>query len=182
MEESIEKKKVFYIQLGVAIGSIVIGTLLHFLYQWTGENCVIAAFSAVNESVWEHLKMLFFPMLLFGIGEYFFVKDTVNNYLEAKVIGIFTAISFTVVTFYTYTGMFGTHFLFLDILLFIASILLGEWVAYYFFFREEESTRLSKVLSFVILGFLLFNFIFATYFPPEVNFFKDPETGEFGRQ
>ena len=48
MEESIEKKKVFYIQLGVAIGSIVIGTLLHFLYQWTGENCVIAAFSAVN--------------------------------------------------------------------------------------------------------------------------------------
>ena len=88
MEESIEKKKVFYIQLGVAIGSIVIGTLLHFLYQWTGENCVIAAFSAVNESVWEHLKMLFFPMLLFGIGECFFVKDTVNNYLEAKVIGI----------------------------------------------------------------------------------------------
>lgn len=182
MEENLEEKKIFNIQIGVAIGGIILGTLLHFLYHWTGENGFIAAFSATNESVWEHLKLVFFPMLVLGIVEYFFVKDKVNNYIEAKVIGIFATISFVVVVFYTYTGMLGTNFFLFDILIFIASILLGEWIAYQFFWRPEETTTLSKVLSFVILGFLLFSFIFATYFPPEVNFFKDPTTGEYGRQ
>lgn len=110
MEENLEEKKIFNIQIGIAIGGIILGTLLHFLYHWTGENGFIATFSATNESVWEHLKLVFFPMLVLGIVEYFFVKDKVNNYIEAKVIGIFVAISFVVVVFYTYTGMLGTNF------------------------------------------------------------------------
>ena len=182
MEENLEEKKIFNIQIGVAIGGIILAPLLHFLYHWTGENGFIAAFSATNESVWEHLKLVFFPMLVLGIVEYFFVKDKVNNYIEAKVIGIFATISFVVVVFYTYTGMLGTNFFLFDILIFIASILLGEWIAYQFFLRPEETTTLSKVLSFVIFGLLLFSFIFATYFPTEVNFFRDKITGEYGRQ
>ena len=72
MEENLEEKKIFNIQIGIAIGGIILGTLLHFLYHWTGENGFIATFSATNESVWEHLKLVFFPMLVLGIVDIFF--------------------------------------------------------------------------------------------------------------
>ena len=43
------------------------GTILHFLYDWTGGSILVAPFSGVNESTWEHMKLLFFPMLLFSL-------------------------------------------------------------------------------------------------------------------
>lgn len=51
--------------------SLVVGTLLHFTYQWSGENAFVGLFSAVNESTWEHLKLAFFPMLFMAIVGYF---------------------------------------------------------------------------------------------------------------
>ena len=44
-----------------------IGALLHFTYEWSNNNSLIATFSTVNESTWEHLKLAFFPILIFGI-------------------------------------------------------------------------------------------------------------------
>lgn len=60
----------YYHILG-AIFTIFLGTLLHFTYQWSGKNNLVAIFSAVNESTFEHLKLLFTPMLIFSIFEYF---------------------------------------------------------------------------------------------------------------
>lgn len=45
----------------------LLGTLLHFTYRWSGRNPLIGLIAPVNESVWEHMKLLFFPMLLFGL-------------------------------------------------------------------------------------------------------------------
>ena len=69
-----ERTKIKKTQIIVAILIIIIGTLLHFTYEWSGENNFVASFSAVNESTWEHLKLVFFPMLILGIIEYFFIK------------------------------------------------------------------------------------------------------------
>ena len=113
-------------------------------------------------------------MLILGIIEYFFVKNSVNNYLEAKTIGIFTAIAFIVVFFYTYTGILGMSFIIVDILTFIASIILGEYVTYRLLITTNQSTRLTKVLSTIILVFLFLSFIIFTYNPPKVNLFRDP--------
>jgi len=41
----------------------VIGTLLHFVYEWSGNNSIVRLFAPWNESTWEHMKLLFFPML-----------------------------------------------------------------------------------------------------------------------
>lgn len=49
------------------IATGLFGTLLHFMYEWTGGNRVIAVFSAVNESTWEHMKLLFIPFLVFTV-------------------------------------------------------------------------------------------------------------------
>ena len=167
-------KKIKTAQIIVIILSLIIGTILHFTYELSGENNFVASFSAVNESTWEHLKLVFFPMLILGIIEYFVVKKESNNYIEAKTIGIFTAICFIIVFFYTYTGILGTNFFVIDILIFILSIIIGEYVAYRLMTIENQSTTLSKVLSIGILIFLLLCFRIFTYNQPKVNLFKDP--------
>ena len=51
------------------------GTLLHYLYDWTNQSLPAAPFSGVNESTWEHMKLLFFPMFLFALVQSFFFRD-----------------------------------------------------------------------------------------------------------
>ena len=45
-----------------AIVVFVLGTLAHFVYDWSGQNSFIGLLTPVNESTWEHMKLLFFPM------------------------------------------------------------------------------------------------------------------------
>lgn len=167
-------KKLKTVQIVVIILAIVFGTLLHFTYEWSGENRIVGLFSATNESVWEHLKLVFYPMLILAIVEYFVVKKEANNYIEAKSLGIFLAIAFIIVFYYTYTGIIGKNFFIIDILTFIISIILGEWVSYKLMIRKSESITLSKILSLAIIFYFLISFILFTYNPPNINLFKDP--------
>ena len=167
-------KKLKTVQIVVIILAIVFGTLLHFTYEWSGENRIVGLFSDTNESVWEHLKLVFYPMLILAIVEYFVVKKEANNYIEAKSLGIFLAIAFIIVFYYTYTGIIGKTFFIIDILTFIISIILGEWVSYKLMIRKSESTTLSKILSSAIIFYFLISFILFTYNPPNINLFKDP--------
>ena len=89
-----DKKEVRNWQIGVTIFSIIFGTLLHFLYEWSNENQIIALFSAVNESTWEHLKLVFFPMLVAGIVEYFALRGKTKNMIQAKAVAIACIIFF----------------------------------------------------------------------------------------
>lgn len=176
----IKTSKLLKIELIVTILELILGTLLHFIYEWSGNNVIISSFSAVNESVWEHLKLVFYPMLILGVIEYYFVKNIANNYIEAKAIGIFTAISFIVISFFTYTGIIGTNFFIIDILIFIISIILGEWTSYKLMKRKNESTIQTKILAGGILIFLLSCFIIFTYVTPQVNLFRDFTNGTYG--
>ena len=176
----IKSSKLIKAQLIVILFSLILGTLLHFTYEWSGENAFVGSFSAVNESVWEHLKLVFFPMLIAAIIEYFFVKDVSKNYVEAKTIGIFTTISFIIVAFFTYSGIIGTSLIVIDILIFILSLILGEYVAYRLMKRKDESTVATEVLAIIILTLLFIFFIIFTYLPPEVNLFRDVTTGLYG--
>lgn len=176
----IKTSKLLKIELIVTILELILGILLHFIYEWSGNNAIIASFSAVNESVGEHLKLVFYPMLILGLIEYYFVKNIANNYIEAKAIGIFTAISFIVISFFTYTGIIGTNFFIIDILIFIISIILGEWTSYKLMKRKNESTIQTKILAGGILIFLLSCFIIFTYVTPQVNLFRDFTNGTYG--
>ena len=178
--QKIKANKLLKSEIIVTIISLILGTLLHFTYQWSGKSLFVASFSAVNESVWEHLKLIFYPMTLMAIIQYFLVKDNVNNYIEANTIGIFSGISFIIISFFTYTGIIGTNFFLLDILIFIISVIFGEWISYRFMIRDDESNLKSKILASIILVFLIICFIVCTYYPPEVNLYRDPTTGLYG--
>lgn len=103
---------------------VFIGSSLHFVFELSGKSKLIAYFAAVNESTWEHLKLAFFPALLFSIVEYPFVKKYVKNYFFGKVIGFYVMPITIIVLFYGYKILFGYHSLIWDIFIFILSIFL----------------------------------------------------------
>ena len=153
------------------------GTLLHFAFELSNNNLLVASFSAVNESTWEHLKLLFFPMLLVTIIGYFFYSNDKTNYLCSRLLGILTSLLFTIIFFYTYTGILGFNISILNISSFFIAILLGEYV----FYKSFNSNFIcNKQIAIILLLLLLISFILFTYFPPNIGLFKDPITELYG--
>lgn len=165
-------------QIIVAVICIILGTVLHFTYEWSGENRIVGLFSAVNESTWEHLKLTFYPMLIMGIIGYFIIGKRNKNYWTSQLFGIITAIAFTTISFYTYTGIIGTNFAVINILLFIIAIILGIYVEYKIL-KAEENYNLEK-MSIILIIVLLIGFIVYTINPPKIQYFKDPLNGTYG--
>ena len=82
------------------------GTLLHFLYDWTGKSILVSPFSGVNESTWEHMKLLFWPVFVFALVQRLFFRDQ-KNYWCIKMAGMLMGLLSVPVLFYTYNGAFG---------------------------------------------------------------------------
>lgn len=172
-----KKNKILKFTIFSGIFVMILGTLLHFTYEWSGNNTFVASFSTVNESTWEHLKLLFFPMFLTTILGYFYFRKISSNFLCAQLLGILTAILFTITFFYTYTGIVGTNFAFVDISIFFVAVVLGEFVFYKIFMYDFKC---NSYMSLFFITLLLICFITFTYFSPKIDLFKDPVSGNYG--
>ena len=103
--------------------------------------------------------------------------DEYNNFLCARTKGILCALAFVVVFFYTYTGIIGTNFAFLDIGSFFAGVFLGEYVT---FKQMKKNGKCNKFIAISVLTVLLFCFMFFTYNTPHIGLFIDPVSGGYG--
>ena len=177
-----EKRKLIRFQIFSVIFTWILGTILHFLYEWSGDNKIIASFSAVNESTWEHLKLVFFPMLITTIVGFLVIGKDNKKFWCAKTIGIILAMSFIIVFFYTYTGIIGTNFAILDIGSFFVAVILGEYVAYKIMTNDEYKLKCNKRIAVIGLICILLCFIIFTYLPPHIGLFKDPISNGYGIQ
>ena len=177
-----EKKKIIRFQIFSVIFTWILGTILHFLYEWSGDNKIIASFSAVNESTWEHLKLVFFPMLITTIVGFLVIGKDNKKFWCAKTIGIILAMSFIIVFFYTYTGIIGTNFAILDIGSFFVAVILGKYVAYKIITNDEYKLKCNKRIAVIGLICILLCFIIFTYLPPHIGLFKDPISNGYGIQ
>ena len=177
-----EKKKIIRFQIFSVIFTWILGTILHFLYEWSGDNKIIASFSAVNESTWEHLKLVFFPMLITTIVGFLVIGKDNKKFWCAKTIGIILAMSFIIVFFYTYTGIIGTNFAILDIGSVFVAVILGEYVAYKIMTNDEYKQKCNKRIAVIGLICILLCFIIFTYLPPHIGLFKDPISNGYGIQ
>ena len=164
-------------QIVSAILVCILGTLLHFTYEFFGQNIFVASFSAVNESVWEHLKLLFFPMLLTTIIGYFYIGKNVPNFLCSKLLGIITSIFFIIIFFYTYTEIIGKSIVFIDIASFFIAVILGEYLAYKIM---VSNFKCNNIIAIIVLTIILICFVVFTYFTPKIEIFRDPVTNQYG--
>ena len=163
--------------LGFAVTSLL-GTLLHFLYDWLDEAAWIAPFSGVNESTWEHMKLLFWPMLLFAVAESFFFKDR-ETFWCIKLRGIVLGLVLIPVLFYTYNGVIGPSPDWLNITIFFVSAAAAYLCETRLFNTKDVRCRSSK-RAIAVLGTIALCFVLFTFRTPELGIFRDPLTGTYG--
>lgn len=157
----------------------ILGSLFHFCYEWSGGLKPIAFFCAVNESVWEHTKMGFWPAVFFAIAEYFAFGRTKKNFLIAKTLAFYMIPIVIITVFYLIEAILAEHSFLLDIALFIAAIFISQWVSYKIITSTRDCSRL-KNLSLALLIVILLAYSLFTFFPPKLELFKNPHTGGFG--
>lgn len=160
--------------LGIIICALS-GVLLHFVYEWSGENKFVGYFSAVNESTWEHLKLLFIPMLAFTFFEYFKFKEFNTNFLFSRTVSIIVGMLFIVSAFYTISGITGkTNMPVINISIYVLAVIIAFLITRIIMNNTFNSHKHLDLLSFLILGTIFFLFILWSYnSPSNIGIFYD---------
>ena len=177
--EYIKKKKVKKMKRSIALWQMggvaftaVLGTLLHFLYGWTGKNVGVAPFAAVNESTWEHMKLFFVPALLFAAIQSRFFRDN-KGFWWIKLLGILLGLTLIPALFYTIKGAFGVSPAWWNILLFVLATGSAYGMEGALLKRSELRWRWQWI-AVVLLAVLGAAFVFFTFAPPDLPLFQDP--------
>lgn len=151
---------------------LITGSAAHFLYDWLGQNDIVGFFAPINESVWEHMKLLFFPMVIYAL--FMILKSKENRLCIASsfCFGILVGTWLIPVFYYAYHYIIGKDFFILDIGTFILSTIIAFWLAY----KLSLSCRLKSAAPLLAgLVFILFLcFVLFTYHPPDCKIFQDP--------
>lgn len=172
-------KKVFKFETIGFIFVAFLGTINHFMFEWFNNNKFLALFCPVNESIFEHLKLLFFPFLIWAIIEYFILEKPCN-FFSAKLAGIILGNVFITTFYYTYSGIIGTNLLFMDILTFLLGLLVAFLTSYLIITNPKYETNYTEKLSIILLVIISLIFFLFTFYPPFIPFFKDMTTKTYG--
>ena len=171
------KKNLFIWQVVGATFTAVLGTVLHFLYQWTSLTAV-APVSAVNESTWEHMKLIFIPSLIFAFVQSFWAKK-LDCFWFFKAIGILIGTLLIPVLFYTLSGAFGKLSAVVNIAVFFVAVFSEYLIELYLFKRVKCKLKLKWISVGLLLVILALFFIF-TFYPPQIPLFADPRGYGYG--
>jgi hypothetical protein len=163
--------------VGFAV-SALLGTLLHFLYDFSGEALWAAPFSGVNESTWEHMKLLFWPMLIFTIAQAFFFRER-KDFLCIKLRGILLGLILIPALFYTYNGAIGKSPDFINIAIFFVSAAIAYLYETRLLYTERVHFCAQKA-AIAALSVLALLFVLFTFRAPHLPLFCDPLTGTYG--
>lgn len=165
------KQLKIYTIIGI-IFVLITGSISHFVYEWTDNNFIAGLIFPINESVWEHMKLVFFPMLLYSF------------IMEKKLISLFPCISSALsagiisgtilvpVLFYTYTGILGYDVFILDIITFALSVI-AAFIIVYKLTLSCASKKYSAFLHIIVYIFIICFMIFSV-FPPDLGIFVSP--------
>jgi len=163
--------------LGAVLISLL-GGMLHFTFELSGFQPLVGVFSAVNESVWEHLKLGFWPSVLYLLVEHRLIRSEVHNFL-AKAVVPYTVVVVVPAIFYGYTSVTGESILLVDIASFFAAVAIGQALSYKLLTRKPLPKNVEKlaVAALITLGAAFTAF---TFIPPHLPPFQDAVTGEYG--
>lgn len=174
----IKNRKVLALEIAGTLFIIFLGTALHFTFAFSGKNSIVGSFSAVNESVWEHLKLPFWPSLLWMLIEMYPLRKTVSNFFTAKAIGTIVMIVIIPAVFYAYTA-FTEEILAVDIATFMIAVVVGQIISYRLFKKGKPSKR-TEIIAIIVIALLAIVFITFTFYPPHLPIFQDSNTGQYG--
>lgn len=172
-----KKQKMLYFIGFFAIS--IIGTLLHFTFELSGKNILFAPFSAINESVWEHLKIAVIPIILWTFVEFVTLKFRRDNLWVSLLVKVFTVIGCITILYYIYIAIFDIHNLWVTIFIFYFSILVSQLLGYKVMISKKVNTKYEEIAKYIVI-FIFLLFIIFTFIPPKLDIFKDEVTSTYG--
>ena len=174
------RRRALRLDLVGALPIFIAGSLLHFAYEFLGAWPPAALIAAVNESVWEHLKIAFWPALAWALSQLFWKPAAGAAYWAARGWGLLTISLTILVVFYGYTAILGRNLLAIDIATFALAIVAGQAVSSVLE-PAMERARSVRILGVVVLFAQILAFATFTYAPPALELFKDSRNGLYGR-
>ncbi len=159
----------------------IIGSLLHFTYNFTNNNFLIGLISPVNESIFEHLKIAIYPILIWWITFYFLKAQKYHldksNWFRGCLVSIIVSIIVILSIYYFVTYGLEKNSLFMDIILLYIAVLIGQLIAYHIY---NYSFKSNFLLSIILIFSLIISFSILTIYPPKIPLFKDNQTNTYG--
>lgn len=162
-------------------GAIVIMTLAamwHFFYSWAPGSVSAVIFPA-NGSVWEHVKLLLFPSIIFFVIEYFAIGKKFRNYIFAHGLALLSMPALLLAMFFfCRNGLDIENNLTVDIIITFLSICIGLYIGYKVTIYKRKIG--NEIFALVIAAVLAVSYGFLTFFPPRKPIFLDPTTNGYG--
>ena len=159
--------------LGFFIVSIL-GCINHFICELSGKNTLAASITPINESTWEHLKLLFFPFIAYIIFEFFIYGKHISGFLFSCVIGVLSGMIFIPAAFYTINAVFGQSGFIVNILLFFAAVYISFKVRSIRIQNGIDQNKMRTVPALILIICITVLFVGFTFFPPDSSLFKSP--------
>jgi hypothetical protein len=164
--------------IGIAV-IFLLGSGLHFIFDLARGWPPVGIFAAVNESVFEHLKLTFWPTVLYAAVTFKLLKSSTNNFIIGMAAALYTMPLTIIVLFYGYTTLTGIENVLIDILIFFVAVACGQLASYGILKTKPLPVWLSRLSLFLIIALALIYIIF-TFYPPHVPFFMDSPSGTYG--
>lgn len=155
------------------------GVAFHFLYKYGGKKRWMIVISPVNESIWEHLKLAFYPTLLFSIIGYFVLRSVPTNFFTAEIIGIYSMIITILIIEWIYPKITKKNILIIDLIVFFVAIALGQFVSYLVMTTRSDINFSNQLLIIIVIAQTFF-FTILSIRPPRLNLFRDSMDGLYG--
>lgn len=137
--------------------------LWHFVYDWFPNN-IFALFFPVNESIWEHMKIIYFCLFMGSILEFVLCKKNnikINNfYIEAMVKSILGVIFYLIIFIPLYLWL--GESMFISISLMLITYIFMEYIGYKILIGEEMNINILPVII-IVLGCIMF--VILTFYP-----------------
>ncbi|MGM9874379.1 MAG: DUF6512 family protein [Bacilli bacterium] len=153
--------------------------LSHFMYEWCN-NFLFSIFFPVNESIWEHMKLLITPVLIYALIEYFIYKNKsikFNNFSLSYGISIIIGIILYLIIYLPFYHFFGNNII-LSILLLFFDYIFISFISYLII--NMRKIKYSKTIGTLLIIFIYFMFYYLTYYPIHYYIFYDTENNVYG--
>ena len=172
-------KKLFRYELLGFVFVCLLGTAMHFFFEWSNNSVFVGLFCPVNESVWEHLKLLYMPFSIWSIIEFFNFKSK-KCFFFSRAAGILSGLLATVFIYYTFTGASGNESMVIDIASFIIGVGVSFLIGYIILKNRRLHSLFAEICSVLFLLVVFCLFILFTFAPPCIPLFEDMQNLSFG--
>lgn len=157
----------------------VSGSIFHFLYKWSKYDKRVAIFGAVNESLWEHMKIAFWPMFFWTMIQYIlWMNVLLDKFLLVKTISLLLITISIPSLVYAYTRILRKYVFFIDLPLFFVCISISQIVSY-FLIKDVSFPHWMEHVSVIPLFLLVIAYSTFTPNPPRFDLFRDPTNKKY---